>query len=164
MYGPTERWPRRSGSRARAVASLPESPVSRDTRYAPGRSWSVARRRCGMAAAYVMLMWVPAAGRRGGFGGPGDVGAMRAMTTRSERREAGRGGRRVLAVDGGGSAIRIAVDGEVAVEVDAVRRGRGAIERTAGAVTEGWRRIGSPSVDRVVLGLTTAPADSIHAD
>ena len=89
---------------------------------------------------------------------------MRAMTKRNERTEAGRGRRRVLAVDGGGSAIRIAVDGEAPVEVEAVPRGGDAIERTAAAVTQGWRRSGSPSVDRVVLGLTTAPADPLQAD
>jgi glucosamine kinase len=89
---------------------------------------------------------------------------MRAMTKASERTDAGRGRRRVLAVDGGGSAIRIAVAGDAAVEVNAVPRGRDAIEETAAAVTEGWRRTGSPTVDREVLGLTTAPGDPLQAD
>jgi N-acetylglucosamine kinase-like BadF-type ATPase len=86
------------------------------------------------------------------------------MTTPSEGTETERGRRPVLAVDGGGSAMRIAVHTDATVEVDAVRRGPDAIEATAAAVLEGWRRLGSPSVDRVVVGLTTAPADPTDAD
>jgi N-acetylglucosamine kinase-like BadF-type ATPase len=89
---------------------------------------------------------------------------MNAMTTQSERRKARRDGRRVLAVDGGGSGIRVALDGQPAVEVGPVHRGGDAIAAVAAAVADGWRRLGSPSIDRVVLGLTTAPVDSIEAD
>src|SRR4051812_38422681 len=91
---------------------------------------------------------------------------MTAMTTtHSERTTAGRGRRRVLAVDGGGSAIRVGLGaGQPPVEVGPVRRGGDAIDGVAAALIEGWRRLGSPSVDRVVLGLTTAPADSNEAD
>jgi glucosamine kinase len=92
----------------------------------------------------------------------------------------------VLAVDGGGSGIRVGVAGGASrtsrarsvgedastglagavtiAEVDPVRRGGDAAELVAAAVTDGWRRIGSPDVDRVVLGLTTAPADPDAAD
>jgi glucosamine kinase len=87
-----------------------------------------------------------------------------ATTTRSTPAMPGRG-RRVLAVDGGGSAIRVGLGGGAApVELDPVPRGGDAIERVAAAVANGWRQLGSPAVDRAVLGLTTAPSDSVDAD
>jgi N-acetylglucosamine kinase-like BadF-type ATPase len=91
---------------------------------------------------------------------------MSAMTAaQSTPTMAGPGRRRVLAVDGGGSAIRVGLGaGEAPVDVDPVLRGGDAIEGVAAAVADGWRRLGSPSVDRAVLGLTTAPADPIDAD
>ena len=69
---------------------------------------------------------------------------------------------RVLAVDGGQSAIRLRhSDGGGTVEVDGVSRLEGdTIAAVADAVAEGWRRGGFDLVDRVVLGLTTAPADA----
>jgi N-acetylglucosamine kinase-like BadF-type ATPase len=70
----------------------------------------------------------------------------------------------VLAVDGGGSAIRIGADSTSSVEVDPVARGGDAIEAVAAAIADGWRRLGSPPVDRAVLGLTTAPTDPADAD
>ena len=73
---------------------------------------------------------------------------------------------RVLAVDGGQSAIRVrhsAGDAEVAVE--GVSRQEGdTVGMVADAVVEGWRRLGAPPVDRAVLGLTTAPTDAVAAD
>jgi N-acetylglucosamine kinase-like BadF-type ATPase len=71
-----------------------------------------------------------------------------------------------LAVDGGQTAIRVrhsAVAGDV--EVDGVSRQEGdVVDTVAAAVAEGWHRLGSPSVDRVMLGLTTAPGDRAAAD
>lgn len=73
---------------------------------------------------------------------------------------------RVLAVDGGQSAIRF-LHSETArsVEVDGVGRLEGdLVTTTADAVIGGWRVAGSPETNRVVLGLTTAPPDSQRAE
>jgi N-acetylglucosamine kinase-like BadF-type ATPase len=72
----------------------------------------------------------------------------------------------VLGVDGGQTAIRIrhSTD-DREVEVDGVSRQEGdTIRAVAAAVAEGWRSAGSRPVDRVVLGLTTAPADAVGSD
>jgi glucosamine kinase len=72
----------------------------------------------------------------------------------------------VLGVDGGQSAIRLrhSADDRV-IEVDGVSRQEGDTIRTvAAAVADGWRRAGARRVDRVVLGLTTAPTDQAGAD
>jgi N-acetylglucosamine kinase-like BadF-type ATPase len=67
----------------------------------------------------------------------------------------------VLAVDGGQSSIRVRHSGGGPdVEVGGVSRLEGdVIGGVTDAVVEGWRRMGRMPVDRVVLGLTTAPAD-----
>jgi glucosamine kinase len=68
---------------------------------------------------------------------------------------------RILAVDGGQSAIRLrhSAGGET-IEVDGISRGRDTVRAVVDAVAEGWRHGGFEPVDRVVLGLTTAPADA----
>jgi N-acetylglucosamine kinase-like BadF-type ATPase len=69
--------------------------------------------------------------------------------------------RQVLAVDGGQSAIRVCLSsaGEP-VEVEGVSRLEGdTISSVAEAVASGWRKVGAPTIERVVLGLTTAPTD-----
>ena len=68
---------------------------------------------------------------------------------------------RVLGVDGGQSAIRLRLAGSPAVvEVAGVSRVDGdAVALVADAVAEGARRLGVAAVDRVVLGLSTAPID-----
>ena len=67
---------------------------------------------------------------------------------------------RVLAVDGGQSAIRLRHSGRPdVVEVEGVSRGGDTVAAVADRVGEGWRRGRSEPVDRVVLGLTTAPVD-----
>jgi glucosamine kinase len=72
----------------------------------------------------------------------------------------------VLGVDGGQTAIRIrhsAHDREI--QVDGVGRDEvDAIAAVAAAVVEGWQQLGSPPVDRVVLGLSTAPSDAAGSD
>jgi N-acetylglucosamine kinase-like BadF-type ATPase len=69
-------------------------------------------------------------------------------------------GGRVLAVDGGQSAIRVRHSGgPTTVEAHGVSREAGSDARVAHAVEAAWRDLGRPAVDRVVLGLTTAPAD-----
>jgi N-acetylglucosamine kinase-like BadF-type ATPase len=75
------------------------------------------------------------------------------------RREDGRA--RVLAVDGGQSAVRVRhSDVGGTTEVEGVSRLEGdTIGAVVAAVVEGWRVGGSPPVERVVLGLTTAPSD-----
>ncbi len=72
----------------------------------------------------------------------------------------------VLGVDGGQTAIRMrhsADDDEI--QVDGVSRQEGdTIGSVAAAVTDGWRSAGQRPVDRVVLGLTTAPTDRPGSD
>ena len=72
----------------------------------------------------------------------------------------------VLAVDGGQSAIRLRHSSDQRViEVEGVSRLEGdMIAAAADAVAEGWRRGGFEPVDRVVLGLTTAPVDGRASD
>jgi glucosamine kinase len=72
----------------------------------------------------------------------------------------------VLGVDGGQTAIRIRHSaGEHDVELAGVSRHEGdTIGAVAAAVADGWRAVGSRPVDRVVLGLTTAPSDHSGAD
>ena len=73
---------------------------------------------------------------------------------------------RVLGVDGGQSGIRLrhSLDDRV-VKVEGVSHLEGdTIAAVADAVAEGWRVGGSLPVDRVVLGLTTAPADTAGCD
>ena len=74
------------------------------------------------------------------------------------------GRRRVLAVDGGQSAIRAtwSHDAEV-VEVPGVSREAKTDDRVLEAVESAWRSLGSPPIDRAVLGLTTAPTDPARA-
>ena len=69
--------------------------------------------------------------------------------------------RHVLAVDGGQSTIRVRHSGHPRVaEVEGVSRLEGdTLGTVAAAVVEGWRSVGAPPVERVVLGLTTAPTD-----
>ena len=73
---------------------------------------------------------------------------------------------RVLGVDGGQSGIRLRHSAEDRVtEVEGVSRGEGdVVAAVADAVAQGWRRGGYGAVDRVVLGLTTAPSDPDEAD
>lgn len=73
---------------------------------------------------------------------------------------------RVLGVDGGQSAIRVRLsDDERVVEVAGVSHGEGdVVAVVADAVFRGWRDAGSEAVDRVVLGLTTAPSGKADAD
>ena len=72
----------------------------------------------------------------------------------------------VLAVDGGQSAIRLrhSAIGD-GVEVDGVSRQAGdivtAVDDSIGA---GWRQLGSPKVNRAMLGLSTAPSDPDSAN
>ena len=64
---------------------------------------------------------------------------------------------RILAVDGGQSAIRLRhSDGQDPVEVDGISRGGDTLRLVAEAVERGWIEAGRPLVDRAVLGLTTA--------
>jgi glucosamine kinase len=69
--------------------------------------------------------------------------------------------RRVLAIDGGQSAIRVChSETPGTVELEGVSRLEGdTLGAVVGAVLEGWRQVGTPATDRAVLGLTTAPAD-----
>ena len=71
---------------------------------------------------------------------------------------------RLIAVDGGQSAIRVrsSVLDEV-VEVDGVSRDTASDDRVRSAVESGWARLGRPRVDRAVLGMTTAPVDPAQA-
>jgi N-acetylglucosamine kinase-like BadF-type ATPase len=73
---------------------------------------------------------------------------------------------RVLGVDGGQSGIRMRHSlGDRTAEVEGVSRQDGdTIGSVVRAVSEGWGRLGSPATDRVVLGLTTAPADATGSD
>ena len=72
--------------------------------------------------------------------------------------------RRLLAVDGGQSAIRVrsSILDEV-VEVAGVSRDTSSEDRVAAAVESAWRSLGRPAVDRAVLGITTAPVDPAQA-
>jgi N-acetylglucosamine kinase-like BadF-type ATPase len=67
----------------------------------------------------------------------------------------------VLAVDGGQSSIRVRHSrGRRDIEVGGVSRLEGDVIRAvARAVVDAWQQLGKVRVDRVVLGLTTAPAD-----
>ena len=69
--------------------------------------------------------------------------------------------RRVLAIDGGQSAIRLRhSDTSDTVELEGVSRLEGdTLGAVVAAVAEGWRQSGAPATDRAVLGLTTAPTD-----
>ena len=69
--------------------------------------------------------------------------------------------RRVLAIDGGQSAIRVChSETSDRVELEGVSRLEGdTLRSVAAAVVEGWRQLGQPGTDRAVLGLTTAPTD-----
>ena len=72
----------------------------------------------------------------------------------------------VLGVDGGQSGIRLrhSLDDRV-VEVEGVSHLEGdTIAAVAAAVAEGWRRGQYHPADRIVLGLTTAPADTAGCD
>lgn len=73
---------------------------------------------------------------------------------------------RVLGVDGGQSGIRLRhSDGGHVVAVDGVSHQEGdAVAAVADAVARGWRDGAFPPVDRVVLGLTTAPSDAAALD
>ncbi len=68
---------------------------------------------------------------------------------------------RVLAVDGGQSAIRLRhSSGERVVEVHGVSRLEGdTVDAVASAIAQGWLGSGFGACDRVVMGLSTAPAD-----
>ena len=67
----------------------------------------------------------------------------------------------VLAVDGGQSQIRLRHSASgIGVEVDGVSRQAGDIvAAVADSIGAGWRQLGSPKVDRAILGLSTAPSD-----
>jgi N-acetylglucosamine kinase-like BadF-type ATPase len=68
---------------------------------------------------------------------------------------------RVLAVDGGQSAIRLRHStSDRVVEVHGVSRLEGdTVDAVASAIAQGWLGSGFGPCDRVVLGLSTAPAD-----
>lgn len=68
---------------------------------------------------------------------------------------------RILAVDGGQSAIRLRhSSGERVVEVHGVSRLEGdTVDAVASAIAQGWLGSGFGPCDRVVMGLSTAPAD-----
>jgi glucosamine kinase len=71
---------------------------------------------------------------------------------------------RLLAVDGGQSAIRVRSSTLAAeVEVEGVSRDTASDDRVAAAVQSGWESLGRPAVDRAVLGMTTAPVDPAQA-
>jgi len=73
---------------------------------------------------------------------------------------------RVLAVDGGQSAIRLRhSSSERVVEVHGVSRLEGdTVDAVASAIAQGWLGSGFDACDRVVMGLTTAPADDPSRD
>ncbi|MEZ4595384.1 MAG: BadF/BadG/BcrA/BcrD ATPase family protein [Chloroflexota bacterium] len=68
---------------------------------------------------------------------------------------------RVLAVDGGQSAIRLRhSSSERVVEVHGVSRLEGdTVDTVASAIAQGWLGSGFDACDRVVMGLSTAPVD-----
>ncbi|HEX5013299.1 MAG TPA: BadF/BadG/BcrA/BcrD ATPase family protein [Candidatus Limnocylindrales bacterium] len=71
---------------------------------------------------------------------------------------------RVLAIDGGQSAVRARhSESTAAVSVDGVSRAPATDRRIAVAVLAAWQALGSPDADRIVLGLTTAPGDAADA-
>jgi N-acetylglucosamine kinase-like BadF-type ATPase len=69
---------------------------------------------------------------------------------------------RILAVDGGQSAIRLRhSSSERVVEVHGVSRLEGdTVDAVASSIAQGWLGSGFEPCDRVVLGLSTAPADA----
>jgi len=73
---------------------------------------------------------------------------------------------RVLGVDGGQSGIRLRHSGDGAtIEVGGVSRLEGDTDAlVVDAVARGWTRTSRTRVDRVVLGLTTAPVDDAVRD
>jgi N-acetylglucosamine kinase-like BadF-type ATPase len=73
---------------------------------------------------------------------------------------------RVLAVDGGQSAIRLRhSSSERVVEVHGVSRLEGdTVDAVASAIAQGWLGSGFGACDRVVMGLSTAPADDPSRD
>jgi glucosamine kinase len=72
---------------------------------------------------------------------------------------------RVLAIDGGQSAIRaLSTQDADVVEVSGVSRDGSTEDRVVDGVVSAWRSLGTPVIDRAVLGLTTAPEDPAHAD
>ena len=74
--------------------------------------------------------------------------------------------RSVLGVDGGQAGIRLRHSArDLIVEVEGVSRLEGdTVAAVADAVEQGWRDGGFEPVDLVMLGLTTAPADTAHGD
>jgi N-acetylglucosamine kinase-like BadF-type ATPase len=71
----------------------------------------------------------------------------------------------VLAVDGGQSGIRMRhSDSTRVVEVDGVTRSADTVAAVATAVSEAWAAGGFAPVERVMLGLTTAPGFESDAD
>ncbi|MDF2574293.1 MAG: ATPase [Agromyces sp.] len=67
---------------------------------------------------------------------------------------------RLLAVDGGQSAMRVRHSSGGTAEVPGISwHGPRTLEATAAAIVEAWRAAGAPPVDAAVLGLTTAPDD-----
>jgi N-acetylglucosamine kinase-like BadF-type ATPase len=71
---------------------------------------------------------------------------------------------RVLAIDGGQSAIRaMSTESDDVVEVEGVSRDASSEDRVVEAVASAWRTLGRPAIDRVMLGLTTAPVDPERA-
>jgi glucosamine kinase len=69
--------------------------------------------------------------------------------------------RRVLAVDGGQSTIRVRHSGvPETIDLAGISHLEGdTVGSVAEAIIDGWRATGAQPVDRAVLGLTTAPAD-----
>lgn len=67
----------------------------------------------------------------------------------------------MLGVDGGQSAIRLRHSlSDQVIEVAGISHQEGeTVDAVAEAVCDAWRQAGAQPVDRVVLGLTTAPAD-----
>ena len=64
-------------------------------------------------------------------------------------------GLRILAVDGGQSAIRLRLSGDESItEVRGVSRSAESDEAFVTAVADAWRAAGRPTVDRAVLGMT----------
>jgi glucosamine kinase len=71
---------------------------------------------------------------------------------------------RLLAVDGGQSAIRVRSSVLAdEVEVQGVSRDTTSDDRVATAIESGWSSLGRPTVERVALGMTTAPVDAALA-
>lgn len=71
---------------------------------------------------------------------------------------------RVLGVDGGQSTIRVGVsDGGTPVELQGASHMEGdTLAAVSTAAIDGWRALGSPELDRAVLGLTTVPARGLE--